>query len=57
MKVRHKKTGVGGFVIRQHGEVATVQYANESDMPTMVFYGGVQKVNIFITHRRNLIEV
>jgi hypothetical protein len=57
MKVRHKTTGIKGTVIRQHGDIATVQYSNEKDMPTVRFYGGVHKVDVFITHRRNLVEI
>jgi hypothetical protein len=57
MKVKHKTTGIEGTVIRQHGDILTVQYANEKDMPTVRFYGGVDKIEVFITHKRNLIEI
>ena len=57
MKVKHKVTGIKGTIIRQHGDIATVKYLNMEDMPTMQFYGGVQKINIFITHKNNLIKV
>ena len=57
MKVKHKVTGIEGTVIRQHGDIATVQYAKKEDMPTVRFYGGVDRIEIFITHKRNLIEI
>lgn len=52
--VIHLSTNIEGVIGNQHGDIVTVFYKNERDMPEFSFYGGYSKVDRFITHIKNI---